>query len=208
MEEVKFRAIDNFMIKMTLRGKLYLISGVPLTFYVMTILYFNLSSSPSETVLYAIVGTGMVLTLVTAHYVTTFVGGALYSLNNTMGQVSDGDLTIRLNFLPAPDEFSTTAINLDKMTGRTHDLVQIISDANTKLDEVAKSLNDQGTNTANYSVKQREQIEALASAIEQMRKQKLDLMTGPGMAQQRRPKGTLWASVLLALEVPAILASH
>lgn len=60
------------------------------------------------------------------HYVSSFIGGAMYTMNYALQRMLDGDLTSRMNFFPVRDEFSIIATTVDNIANREHSLVKAI----------------------------------------------------------------------------------
>lgn len=53
-----------------------------------------------------------------SYYISTFVGGALYTTVMALKRAASGDLTGRLNFFEVKDEFSILAISIDTLVER------------------------------------------------------------------------------------------
>jgi len=110
----------------------------------------------------------VVLIGVAYHYLTSFVSGALYSLNRALEALAGGDLTFRLNFFPVRDEFSTLAINLDKNSERQHQLATTVEQTASGLISSATQFEDGANRGSELAASQHTQLESLAAAIEQM----------------------------------------
>ncbi|WP_406667165.1 methyl-accepting chemotaxis protein [Gallaecimonas sp. GXIMD1310] len=102
------------------------------------------------------------------YYITTFIGGALFSQVQALTRVADGDLTFRLNFLPVRDEFSTLAIAIDKLASRQHDMVKVIKAVSDTLSDAAVRFKNESTDTQALAQGQRQSLDSLATAMEEM----------------------------------------
>ena len=112
---------------------------------------------------------GLLLVLfVFAYYISTFVGGALYTSVMALKRAADGDLTSRLNFFEVKDEFSVLAISIDRLVERQHILVQQITDATHQIRQVVSGFRSTAQNGQALAVNQRQHLDSLATAMEQM----------------------------------------
>ncbi|HHP5491341.1 methyl-accepting chemotaxis protein [Aeromonas veronii] len=102
------------------------------------------------------------------HYMMTFVSGALYSTNKALQTVADGDLTFRLNFFPVRDEFSTLAGSIDRFTDRQHHIVKLVEESAEALTMAADEFRDHASEGENMARAQRQHMDSLATAMEQM----------------------------------------
>ncbi|MGU5730657.1 methyl-accepting chemotaxis protein [Aeromonas jandaei] len=102
------------------------------------------------------------------HYMMTFVSGALYSTNKALQTVADGDLTFRLNFFPVRDEFSTLAGSIDRFTDRQHQIVKLVEESAEALTIAADEFRDHASEGENMARAQRQHMDSLATAMEQM----------------------------------------
>ncbi|MGY3923875.1 methyl-accepting chemotaxis protein [Aeromonas jandaei] len=102
------------------------------------------------------------------HYMMTFVSGALYSTNKALQTVADGDLTFRLNFFPVRDEFSTLAGSIDRFTDRQHQIVKLVEESAEALTMAADEFRDHASEGENMASAQRQHMDSLATAMEQM----------------------------------------
>lgn len=106
--------------------------------------------------------------VVMIYWVSTFIGGALWTLYTTVQKITEGDLTSRLNFHPGRDEFGTIGCELDKAMDTLTDLVRTVKDNGV-------SLEDNSTHLANAAQQNQEKIkeqyallDSIASAMEEM----------------------------------------
>ncbi|WP_421253980.1 methyl-accepting chemotaxis protein [Aeromonas jandaei] len=102
------------------------------------------------------------------HYMMTFVSGALYSTNKALQTVADGDLTFRLSFFPVRDEFSTLAGSIDRFTDRQHQIVKLVEESAEALTMAADEFRDHASEGENMARAQRQHMDSLATAMEQM----------------------------------------
>lgn len=124
--------------------------------------------SGSNLYLYAILGSMILVILITAYYISTFVGGALYTSVMALKRAADGDLTGRLNFFEVKDEFSILAISIDTLVERQHNLVKLISQATTQIRDVVQSFRSNAQQGQSLAANQREHLDSLATAMEEM----------------------------------------
>lgn len=124
--------------------------------------------SGSNLYLYAILGSMILVIVITAYYISTFVGGALYTSVMALKRAADGDLTGRLNFFEVKDEFSILAISIDTLVERQHNLVKLISQATTQIRDVVQSFRSNAQQGQSLAANQREHLDSLATAMEEM----------------------------------------
>ena len=103
-----------------------------------------------------------------AYYISTFVGGALYTTVMALKRAAEGDLTGRLNFFPVNDEFSILAISIDALVERQHALVQQITQATEQIRTVVSSFRHTAQEGQSMAVNQRQHLDSLATAMEEM----------------------------------------
>ncbi len=128
----------------------------------------NQQASSDSLYLYLILGSMILVILITAYYISTFVGGALYTNVMALKRAADGDLTGRLNFFEVKDEFSVLAISIDTLVERQHNLVTLISQATTQIREVIQSFRSNAQQGQALAANQREHLDSLATAMEEM----------------------------------------
>ncbi|MGY3860715.1 methyl-accepting chemotaxis protein [Aeromonas lacus] len=114
------------------------------------------------------IGAQAALMAMVIHYMMTFVSGALYSTNKALQTVADGDLTFRLNFFPVRDEFSTLAGSIDRFTDRQHQIVKLVEESAEALTMAADEFRDHASEGENMARAQRQHMDSLATAMEQM----------------------------------------
>jgi methyl-accepting chemotaxis protein len=103
-----------------------------------------------------------------AYYISTFVGGALYTTVMALRRAASGDLTGRLNFFEVKDEFSLLAISIDALVDRQHTLVKQITQATEQIRTVVSGFRTTAQDGQAMAVDQREHLDSLATAMEQM----------------------------------------
>ncbi|MBT1445603.1 methyl-accepting chemotaxis protein [Shewanella sp. JM162201] len=103
-----------------------------------------------------------------SYYISTFVGGALYTTVMALKRAADGDLTGRLNFFQVKDEFSILAISIDSLVERQHNLVKNISAATSQIRTVVESFRSNARSGQSLAATQRAHLDSLATAMEEM----------------------------------------
>lgn len=103
-----------------------------------------------------------------SYYISTFVGGALYTTVMALKRAASGDLTGRLNFFEVKDEFSILAISIDTLVERQHTLVKQIAESTSKIREVVSSFRNTAQKGQSLAVNQRQHLDSLATAMEEM----------------------------------------
>jgi len=106
--------------------------------------------------------------LLAGYYISTFVGGALYTTVIALKRAADGDLTHRLNFFEVNDEFSTLAISVDALVERQHNLVQQMSKASSEIRQGVDSFRATAETGQSLAASQSSHLDSLAVAMEQM----------------------------------------
>ncbi|MGY3880565.1 methyl-accepting chemotaxis protein [Aeromonas veronii] len=128
----------------------------------------NLSMWEGQGSTLLLIGALAALMALVIHYMMTFVSGALYSTNKALQTVADGDLTFRLNFFPVRDEFSTLAGSIDRFTDRQHQIVRLVEESAEALTMAADEFRDHASEGENMARAQRQHMDSLATAMEQM----------------------------------------
>ncbi|AZQ10751.1 methyl-accepting chemotaxis protein [Shewanella khirikhana] len=114
------------------------------------------------------VAVALIIIFVCSYYISTFVGGALYTTVMALKRAADGDLTGRLNFFEVKDEFSILAISIDTLVERQHSLVKNISDATSQIRSVVGSFRENARSGQSLAANQRAHLDSLATAMEEM----------------------------------------
>lgn len=110
----------------------------------------------------------VLIVIIFSYYISTFVGGALYTTVMALKRAADGDLTGRLNFFEVKDEFSILAISIDALVDRQHTLVKQISQATDQIRNVVGSFRQTAQQGQSLAVNQRQHLDSLATAMEEM----------------------------------------
>ncbi|KXF81136.1 methyl-accepting chemotaxis protein [Enterovibrio coralii] len=108
------------------------------------------------------------LSTMALHYVSSFIGGAMYTMNYALQRMLDGDLTSRMNFFPVRDEFSIIANTVDNIANREHSLVKAIKNAASLMEQLSADLSSRVKDSESLSADQRTYLDSLASATEEM----------------------------------------
>ncbi|QSX42289.1 methyl-accepting chemotaxis protein [Shewanella cyperi] len=103
-----------------------------------------------------------------SYYISTFVGGALYTTVMALKRAADGDLTGRLNFFQVKDEFSILAISIDTLVERQHKLVKSIAQATDQIRNVVEGFRTNAKQGQSLAAHQRQHLDSLATAMEEM----------------------------------------
>ncbi|KKA45908.1 methyl-accepting chemotaxis protein [Salinivibrio sp. KP-1] len=112
---------------------------------------------------------GMVLVIaVLIYYIMTFIGGAMYTMNQALLKLADGELSYRMNFIPVRDEFSQIAVTIDKVLEREQNLVKAIQQSAEMMDGLSSSLQQRSDESEALGESQRQYLDSLASATEEM----------------------------------------
>lgn len=103
-----------------------------------------------------------------SYYLSTFISGAIFSLNKALSRVADGDLTERLNFIPTRDEFSALAQSIDTLAGRQQHTVKLVHDSAEALELFADEFREAAQEGQDTAASQRQYLDSLATAMEEM----------------------------------------
>lgn len=117
---------------------------------------------------YALMAALLFVLFLFSYYISTFVGGALYTTVMALKRAASGDLTGRLNFFEVKDEFSILAISIDTLVERQHTLVKQIAESTNKIREVVSSFRSTAQQGQSLAVNQRQHLDSLATAMEEM----------------------------------------
>lgn len=118
--------------------------------------------------IYSVIAVLLLGLFLCAYYISTFVGGALYTTVMALKRAASGDLTGRLNFFEVKDEFSILAISIDTLVERQHKLVAQIIASTDKIREVVGSFRSTAQQGQSLAVNQRQHLDSLATAMEEM----------------------------------------
>ncbi|MBY6188495.1 methyl-accepting chemotaxis protein [Marinobacter hydrocarbonoclasticus] len=115
-----------------------------------------------------LIGLAVLFCAMVSYYTMTFIGGAMFTMNNALSQLAQGDLTARLNFFPVRDEFSQIAITIDKVADREQSLVQEMKQAAGLMQQLSTELTEMSRSSQSLSQEQSVQLDSLVSASEEM----------------------------------------
>ncbi|GIU12553.1 MULTISPECIES: methyl-accepting chemotaxis protein [unclassified Shewanella] len=126
------------------------------------------AGSHNEYAAFLAIGLLILIILIVSYYISSFVGGALYTNVMALKRAAEGDLTGRLNFFEVKDEFSILAISIDTLVERQHKLVSEITSASLQIRNVVQSFRNTAEEGQSLAMDQRQHIDSLATAMEQM----------------------------------------
>ena len=124
-------------------------------------------SSAQSIVIISLVALILVI-LISSYYISTFVGGALYTNVMALKRAADGDLTGRLNFFEVKDEFSILAVSIDTLVERQHQLVSRMTQASSQIRTVVQAFRQTAQEGQTLAAEQRQHLDSLATAMEEM----------------------------------------
>lgn len=124
--------------------------------------------STDSTLAYGVTAALLIILFAFAYYISTFVGGALWTTVTALKRAANGDLTGRLNFFEVKDEFSTLAISIDALVERQHTLVKQITHATDQIRSVVGGFRTTAQDGQVMAVNQRQHLDSLATAMEEM----------------------------------------
>ncbi|MFD2177534.1 methyl-accepting chemotaxis protein [Veronia pacifica] len=110
----------------------------------------------------------VIVTFVITYYVSSFITGAMYSMNHSLQRMLNGDLTSRMNFMPVKDEFSIIAGTVDEVANRKHALVKAIQESSKLMTALANYLSEQSRESKGLSEAQCTHLDSLACTTEEM----------------------------------------
>ncbi|QIR14354.1 methyl-accepting chemotaxis protein [Shewanella aestuarii] len=148
-----------------------LVSGINLHDYVIVTELSKQQLSQDSTdkfAAYAVIAGLLFVLFLFAYYISTFVGGALWTTVTALKRAANGDLTGRLNFFEVKDEFSTLAISIDALVERQHTLVKQITHATNQIRSVVGGFRATAQDGQVMAVNQRQHLDSLATAMEEM----------------------------------------
>ncbi|NMH63750.1 methyl-accepting chemotaxis protein [Shewanella salipaludis] len=117
---------------------------------------------------YGAIAASLIILCLFSYYISTFVGGALYTTVMALKRAASGDLTGRLNFFEVKDEFSILAISIDALVERQHQLVKQVSQATAQIRSVVAAFRDTAQQGQSLAMNQRQHLDSLATAMEEM----------------------------------------
>ncbi|MDF2152239.1 methyl-accepting chemotaxis protein [Vibrio sp. CAU 1672] len=137
---------------------------------------FHLVASNSEHSIWTALSTTQIGILIAAvvlmamgvYYIMTFIGGAMFAMNQALTTLANGDLTARMNYFRVRDEFSEIAITIDRVAEREQKLVLSIQESVALMQQIGSDLNLSIDHSSAISNTQQQHLDSLASATEQM----------------------------------------
>lgn len=121
-----------------------------------------------QLLIYGVIALLLLVLFLCAYYISTFVGGALYTTVMALKRAASGDLTGRLNFFEVKDEFSILAISIDTLVERQHKLVAQIAASTDKIRDIVSAFRSTAQQGQSLAVNQRQHLDSLATAMEEM----------------------------------------
>ena len=100
--------------------------------------------------------------------IMTFIGGAMFAMNKALNRLASGDLSTRLNYIPARDEFSEVANTIDKLAERDEIMVQSMRESIKLMKQIGKDLSLSIKNSSDISNTQQEQLDTLVRATDEL----------------------------------------
>lgn len=117
---------------------------------------------------FTVIVVAILVMAIVSYYLSTFISGAIFSLNKALSRVADGDLTERLNFIPTRDEFSALAQSIDTLAGRQQHTVKLVHDSAEALELFADEFREAAQEGQDTAASQRQYLDSLATAMEEM----------------------------------------
>ncbi|GAA4883184.1 methyl-accepting chemotaxis protein [Ferrimonas pelagia] len=108
------------------------------------------------------------LVLYLASKICGFIVGTLEYMKYVMGRAADNDLTVRMNFAPGRDDFRSLAHRIDSLIGARQSVVTELRQVSHTMDQAAGALRAESENSNRLSISQRQHLDNLASAMEEM----------------------------------------
>ncbi|MBV7314384.1 methyl-accepting chemotaxis protein [Shewanella sp. NIFS-20-20] len=210
MREVKFRWVDKFLINMSLATKFNLLLVIAIAFILLQTLVVIDLANPStplsmfnpQIIAMTLISVG-ILSIV-KYYISSFVGGALFTTVTALQKAADGDLRGRLNFFKVKDEFSVLAISIDTLVERQHQLVKGMQTASSDVRHIVEQFQQEAQQSQQLTQTQRRHLDSLATAMEEMTATVKDVadnasqareITGLGQQQARQGSQHLQTSL-------------
>lgn len=144
-----FNSLDNNNDKLTIKPQPSLL--------------FELTITQAAIITSALIFIGLCL-----YYIMTFMGGALYEMYKALQRLEEGDLTARIGYAPARNDFNLIAQSIDRVCEREHQLVKATQDAIALIKKISSDLQLRSDESEQLSDQQQKSIDSLASATQQM----------------------------------------
>ncbi|GAA4887673.1 methyl-accepting chemotaxis protein [Ferrimonas pelagia] len=108
------------------------------------------------------------IVIATLYAIMSFIGGAMFSINQGLQRLADGELTSRLNYLPVRDEFSQLAQTVDRVAEQQHDLARQVDSSANLMESLSQTLTQLAHESDQLSAEQSQKLDELVSASGQM----------------------------------------
>lgn len=120
-----------------------------------------------KTPLYLVILTILLCTF-SAVVVCRFLLRSLGEMRTVMAKASANDLTVRLNFAPGRDDFRPLAAGIDALINTRRNVVLSLRDISDSINHSSHQVLNQVETSSEMAVGQRQHLDSLASAMEQM----------------------------------------
>ncbi|SHG76974.1 methyl-accepting chemotaxis protein [Ferrimonas marina] len=110
----------------------------------------------------------LALTIYISRTIQIFITGTLGFMHHIMGRATDNDLTVRMNFAPGRDDFRPLAKQIDSLIATRQRVVKELLVVSEQMSCAANALQREADSSSQLSVSQREHMDSLASAMEEM----------------------------------------
>ena len=100
--------------------------------------------------------------------VCRFLLGSMDDMREVMAKASANDLTVRLNFVPGRDDFRPLATGIDALINTRRNVVLSLRDISDSINQSSHQVLNQVETSSEMAVGQRQHLDSLASAMEQM----------------------------------------
>ncbi|MBY5991388.1 methyl-accepting chemotaxis protein [Ferrimonas balearica] len=108
------------------------------------------------------------LTLYLSYVVRRFITRGLAQMQSVMSQAAANDLTVRLDFAPGRDDFRPLAHHIDELIATRQRVVRELREVSARMLGASGELGAQATGSKDLAISQRQHLDSLASAMEEM----------------------------------------
>jgi len=109
-----------------------------------------------------------VMVTVFAYWIVTNISGAMFSINKTLNELADGDLTTRTHFMPSRDEFSSIGMAVDRVAEREENLVRESRNIVELVRDLSQRIERSVESSEKMAAHQLKGLESLSTATEQL----------------------------------------
>ncbi|SDK42232.1 methyl-accepting chemotaxis protein [Ferrimonas sediminum] len=102
------------------------------------------------------------------YWLATFLGGALWVMNQAINRLADGDLTSRLGFHVGREEFGIIGHGLDRTMDTISELVGTVKSSSATLNQTASGFRQDSQNNESQINQQYSSLDSVATAMEEM----------------------------------------